>query len=200
MKRLLLATNNRGKLSEMRALLDGLGLVLLDPGALHLRLEIEESGADYAANAGLKAKAFSIASGMWCLADDTGLEVDALGGAPGLRSARLIGSEGSDRMRRQHLLALLAPLPGPWTARFRCVVALAGPEGGMDFAEGECPGEIISEERGEAGFGYDPIFLLHGIGRTMAELELEEKNRLSHRAKAVLAILPILRSRLNPDT
>ena len=103
---------------------------------------------------------------------------------------------GSDEQRRQRLLTMLAPHPRPWTARFRSVVALASPEGRIDLAEGECRGEIIPEERGEMGFGYDPIFLLQATGRTMAELEMEGKNRLSHRANAIQAILPILRSRL----
>jgi XTP/dITP diphosphohydrolase len=195
-KSLLLGTKNKGKLAELQALLDGLGVALLDPQTLDLQLDVDEVGADYASNASLKAGTFSAASGMWCLADDTGLEVDALDGAPGLRSARLIGPSGTDKQRRQRLLTLLAPHSRPWTARFRSVVALAGPQGEMDLAEGECLGEIIPDERGEMGFGYDPIFLLCGVGRTMAELEMEEKNRISHRANAVQAILPILRKRL----
>lgn len=193
---LLLGTKNKGKLAELRALLDGLGVALLDPQNLDLKLDVDEVGADYASNASLKAATFSAASGMWCLADDTGLEVEALEGAPGLHSARLIGPTGTDAQRRQRLLNLLAPHPRPWRARFLSVVALASPGGAIDLAEGECQGEIIPEERGEMGFGYDPIFLLHGIGRTMAELEMEEKNRLSHRANAIQAILPILRKRL----
>ncbi len=184
MERLLLGTTNKGKLAELRALLGG------------AQLEVDECGDDYPSNASLKAVAFSAATGIWCLADDTGLEVDVLGGAPGLHSARLIGPSGSDEQRRQRLLTMLAPHPRPWTARFRSVVALASPEGRIDLAEGECRGEIIPEERGEMGFGYDPIFLLQATGRTMAELEMEGKNRLSHRANAIQAILPILRSRL----
>ena len=197
MKKLLLATNNKGKQMELRALLGGLGLSLVDPESLHLQLEVDESGETYAINAGLKAAAFSAASGMWCLADDSGLEVDALGGAPGLHSARLTGAKGNDRQRRTRLLALLAPHPRPWTACFRCVVALTGPEGKIDLAEGECRGEVILEERGKMGFGYDPIFLVQNTGRTMAELDMDEKNRLSHRANAIQAILPILRRRLS---
>jgi XTP/dITP diphosphohydrolase len=199
MKKLLLASNNEGKLRELRALLEGLELDLLDPGSLMLKLEVEESGDDYASNASLKAAAFSSASSMWCLADDSGLEVDALGGAPGLHSARLVGPKGSDQSRRTYLLSLLVVHPRPWTARFRSVVALASPEGAIDLAEGECPGEVIPDERGDMGFGYDPIFLLQGMDRTMAELEMEEKNRHSHRAHAVQEILPILRKRLGLD-
>jgi XTP/dITP diphosphohydrolase len=199
MQKLLLASNNEGKLRELRALLKGLQLDLLDPESLKLKLHVEESGDDYASNARLKAIAFAEASGIWCLADDSGLEVDALGGAPGLHSARLIGPGGSDEARRARLLALLSAHPRPWTAKFRSVVALANPEGEIDLAEGECPGEIIHEERGDGGFGYDPIFLLKGVGRTMAELGMEEKNRLSHRAHATGALLPVLRSRLGLD-
>ncbi len=199
MQKLLLASNNVGKLRELRALLQGLQLILLDPESLKLKLEVEESGDDYETNARLKAAAFAEASGLWCLADDSGLEVDALGGAPGLHSARLVGPGGSDEERRARLLALLSAHPRPWTARFRSVVALANPEGEIDLAEGECPGEIIPEERGDGGFGYDPIFLLSGVGRTMAELGMEEKNLLSHRANAMHALLPVLRSRMGLD-
>lgn len=199
MKKLLLATNNKGKQLELRALLGGLGLSLVDPETLHLQLEVDESGATYAINAGLKAAAFSAASGMWCLADDSGLEVDALGGAPGLHSARLTGPKSNDRQRRKRLLTLLAPHPRPWTASFRCVVALTGPEGEIDLAEGDCHGEVILEERGKMGFGYDPIFLVQNTGRTMAELEMDEKNRLSHRANAIQEILPNLHHRLGLD-
>ena len=196
MQELLLATNNRGKIEELNALLEGLNLRLFTPRILGLRLEVEESGASYASNAELKAKAFSEASGMWCLADDSGLEVDVLGGLPGLHSARLIGSQRSDKERRQHLLSLLEPHPRPWKARFRSVVALASPDGEVELAEGECLGEVIPEERGTGGFGYDAIFLLQGLNQTMAELTMVEKNRLSHRAQSILAILPVLRQRL----
>ena len=196
MQELLLATNNEGKIKELWALLEDLDLRLRTPRDMDLQVEVNEVGDDYALNAGLKARAFSKASGMWCLADDSGLEVDVLGGLPGLHSARLIGPDRSDRDRRQHLLLLLASHPRPWTARFRSVVALANPSGEIELAEGECLGEVIPEERGTMGFGYDAIFLLQGIGRTMAELDLETKNRLSHRARSIRAILPRLRLRL----
>ena len=113
-----------------------------------------------------------------------------------MHSARLAGSGSSDVDRRNHLLSLLGSHPRPWTARFRCVVALAGPEGGIDLAEGECEGEIIPDECGNGGFGYDSIFLVKGLGRTMAEIRPEEKNRASHRARAVQALLPTLKMRL----
>ncbi len=191
---LLLASHNAGKLRELSALLVELELSLITPAELGLHLDVEESGQDYAENAGLKAGAYARESGIWTLADDTGLEVEALGGAPGLRSARLV--EGTDANRRSELLRLLSPHSPPWPARFRCCVALASPDGQVDLAHGACPGEIIRTARGAGGFGYDPIFLVHGTDKTMAELSLEEKNQLSHRARAVQAMLPVLRSRL----
>jgi XTP/dITP diphosphohydrolase len=196
MIRLLIATSNPGKLREIRALLDISGLVLIDPSMIGIRPQVEETGAQYADNAHLKASISARTSGIWTLADDSGLEVDVLGGAPGLQSARLGGPGSSDGLRRRLLLKKLHPHPQPWTARFRCVVALANPEGEVDLAEGTCLGEIIATERGSAGFGYDPIFLVQGTDYTMAELSLEEKNRLSHRAKAIKELLPTLKKRL----
>lgn len=199
MTTLLLATHNPGKRREIEDLLRHLRLRLVDLPTLGIHLAVEETGADYATNARLKALTYAQASGLWTLADDTGLEVDALGGAPGLHSARLLGPGHSDAERRQALLHLLHSHPRPWTARFRCTVALASPNGEIDLAEGTCPGEIIPEERGEHGFGYDPIFLVAGLACTMAELPLAEKNRISHRARAVQALLPMLRRRLGLD-
>ncbi|UCF59810.1 MAG: RdgB/HAM1 family non-canonical purine NTP pyrophosphatase [Anaerolineaceae bacterium] len=196
MKKLLLASGNPGKQHELRALLDIPGLVLLDPSSLNLDLQLSETGEDYSSNAELKASAYAHASGMWALADDSGLEVDVLEGAPGPRSARLGASHLSDADRRQVLLEMLHPHPRPWKARFCAVVALASPEGVIDLTEGICEGEIISEERGTGGFGYDPIFLVHGMDRTMAELSMDEKNQLSHRSKAIEALMPVLRRRL----
>lgn len=198
---LLLATRNPGKLSEMRELLSGIPVDLLTPADIGPLPDVEEAGLTYSENARLKAATLARASGRWTLADDTGLEVGALGGAPGLHSARLIpfnagGHRPSDADRRRRLLDLLAPHPRPWTARFRCVVALASPEGEVDLAEGVCLGEIVPEERGSSGFGYDPLFLLEGMGKTMAELSTLEKNRLSHRARAVTALLPVLARRM----
>ncbi len=196
MATLLLATTNPGKLLELRALLSDLPLTLLDPLSLSLDIEVEETGDTYGENARLKARAFARASGHWSLADDTGLEVEALGGAPGLRSARLAGPAATDADRRRHLLTALRPHPRPWRARFRSTLALGGPDGSLESAEGICQGEIIPQERGTGGFGYDPIFLIRGTERTMAELSLEEKNRLSHRARAAEALRPILKTRL----
>lgn len=189
---LILASQNRGKQAEMRALLAGLPLELLGPDDLDRKIQIEETGGDYAENAILKARSFAEAFGYWTMGDDTGLEVEVLDGAPGLHSARLVGPGRSDSDRRQHLLALLAKHERPWRARFVCVVALASPGGEVVVRRGECLGEIIHEERGQWGFGYDPIFLVEGTHQTMAELSMEEKNQLSHRARAVQALLPEL--------
>jgi XTP/dITP diphosphohydrolase len=192
--KLLLATNNRGKVAEIKALLNGLGIQLLTPAGLGLQLEVAEDGATYAENASKKASAFAHLSGLVSLADDSGLEVDALGGKPGLHSHRFAPQPGAtDADRRRFLLARLSGRPRPWTARFRATVAVALPSGEVRLASGECEGEIIPEERGSGGFGYDPIFLLPELGRTMAELGMEEKNRLSHRARAVQNAIPILK-------
>lgn len=190
---LLIATTNRGKQAEFRQLLRGLKAHLLFPQDLGLSLEVKESGQTYAENAALKARVWAQASGLLTLADDSGLEVEALGGAPGLYSARYAPQpQATDADRRRHLLRNLAGHPRPWKAQFRCVLAIAEPQGPIHFAEGVCPGEIIPEERGAHGFGYDPIFLLPQKGKTMAELTPEEKNRLSHRGRAVQAAWPLL--------
>jgi XTP/dITP diphosphohydrolase len=193
MKRLLLATRNPGKLIEMQDLLQGLPLELILPESILPDLEVVEDGSTYAENAARKALAYQRGSGMVVLADDSGLEVDALGGAPGLHSARYSPIPGAkDADRRALLLSNLALHPRPWVAHFHCTVAIATPAGELNFTEGDCPGEIIPVERGTNGFGYDPIFLLASSNRTMAELPTAEKNHLSHRALAVQAALPIL--------
>jgi XTP/dITP diphosphohydrolase len=197
MSKILVATLNMGKLKEIQALLADLPIELITPADLNLEMVVEETGNSYAENAGLKAVAFAKASGLISLADDSGLEVDALDGLPGLHSARFAPWSGaSDADRRALLLEKLRLKDRPWTARFRCVVALATPTGEVQFAEGICPGEIIPEERGESGFGYDPIFLIPELGKTMAELDMEEKNKLSHRGRAVRAAHIILRQML----
>jgi len=194
---LLIATTNLGKLRELKILLASRGLELTDLRQVDLDLAVVEDGPDYDSIARRKATLYAAASGLWTIADDTGLEVDALGGAPGVRTARLSEDDAS---RRAKLLQLLAAHPRPWTARFRCSVALASPRGEVAIGRGDCEGEILPEERGDHGFGYDPIFLVAGTHYTMAELPLIEKNRLSHRARAVRALLPELRARLtSPD-
>ncbi len=192
MAKLLLASTNPGKLLEIQDLLPGFELLL--PQHLGLELEVEETGRTYAENAGLKARAYCQVSGLPALADDSGLEVDCLDGAPGLHSARYAGRhDASDADRRALLLRNLDGCPRPWQAHFHCTVAVAIPGGQVFFADGDCPGEIIPEERGSNGFGYDPIFLLPELGLTMAELSRDQKNQLSHRARAVKAALPIIK-------
>ena len=164
MMKLLLATNNQGKLAELKSLLSGFNLELLTPADLDLDLEVEERGLSYMENAVLKAAIFADAAKVWTLADDTGLEVEALGGAPGLYSARYAPQPGAtDKDRRQHLLKELEATPQPWKAAFQCVVAMVGPEGSPIITKGTCPGKIVSKERGEGGFGYDKIFELDEV-------------------------------------
>lgn len=193
--KLLLATTNPGKIIELRALLAGLPVDILTPADINLHLDVVEDGLTYAENAAKKATAFARASGLTSLADDSGLEVDVLGGAPGLYSARYSPKPGAtDKDRRTFLLQNTSATnqPRPWRARFVATVAVSGADGSADWAEGECLGEIIPEERGTGGFGYDPIFLFPELGRTMAELSDEEKNQISHRARAVQAAKPIV--------
>src|SRR5215217_7020330 len=220
---LLIATNNQGKIKELHELLDDLEIDLITPPQLNLDLEVIEDGLTYAENAAKKAVAFARASGLISLADDSGLEVDALNGEPGLYSARYGSTDGeklSDAGRRQYLLQKLHDKPHPWTARFHATIAIATPgnvtlreakglgddqaetlrslhylrvtDTDVYLAEGWCEGEIIPEERGTGGFGYDPIFLLPDLGKTTAELSMDEKNHLSHRARAVMNAKPIL--------
>jgi len=191
--KLLLATNNQDKIEELRALLADLPLEIVLPASLGLDLDVEEDGSTYAENAAKKAVAFAAASHLISLADDSGLELAALGGAPGLYSARYSSKPGStDADRRAYLLENLHGKAPPWTARFHATLAIAGPDGIVRLAEGDCPGEIVPTERGSGGFGYDPIFLLSEPDKTMAELSSEEKNRLSHRARAMEKAKPIL--------
>ena len=195
MKQLLIATNNKGKIKELQDLLKETGVELITPSQINLDLDVVEDGQTYAENAAKKAVAFAQASGLISLADDSGLEVDALNGAPGLYSARYgssTGSKLSDAERRAFLIRNLQNMPRPWTGRFHATIAVAVPNGETHLAEGFCLGEIIPEERGTGGFGYDPIFLLSELGKTMAELPMEEKNHLSHRARAVMNARPIL--------
>jgi XTP/dITP diphosphohydrolase len=193
MHTLLVATQNRGKLVEMRTLLARLPAQVVTPDEVGITLDVIEDGHSYAENAAKKALAFCRASGLVTLADDSGLEVDALDGRPGIHSARLAPWENAtDADRRALLLKLLHGLPRPWTAHFHCTVAIAIPPERLEFAEGDCPGEIIPEECGSDGFGYDPIFYLPDRQATMAELGRRVKNQISHRARAVQAAIPIL--------
>jgi non-canonical purine NTP pyrophosphatase (RdgB/HAM1 family) len=184
--KLLLATTNTGKQAELAALLEGLPLQIFTPRMLQLELHVEETGTSYYENALLKVRSYCHASHLPSLADDTGLEVDALKGAPGLHSARFIaGPDASDQDRRRKLLFCLEPYPQPWLAHFTCTAVLAHPDGRHWIGSGNCAGCIIAIARGRNGFGYDPIFELTGVKKTMAELTMAEKNTLSHRALAI---------------
>jgi len=185
MPKLLMATNNQGKAREYRHLLEGLPFQLVTPAEAGIDMTVDERYGTFEENAQLKATSYASLSRLIALADDSGLEVDALGGAPGIRSARFAGDEADDKDRVQHLLAKLKEVP--WekrTARFRCVIAIATPEGRTELCHGECPGVIAFEPKGDNGFGYDPAFYLPEFGKTMAELPPEMKNQVSHRAKA----------------
>ena len=244
MNKLLIATNNQGKIDELQELLRDLNIKLITPADIYLDLDVIEDGLTYTENATKKAVAFAQASGLISLADDTGLEVDALDGAPGLYSKRYgspsaslplnpkdLGGAGGgylpDAERRKYLISQLQATPRPWAARFRATIAIAIPANHVILSEaknlelqqaetlrspasttlslrsarddlrvthteGICEGEIIPEDRGTNGFGYDPIFFFPELGKTMAELSMDEKNRLSHRARAVMNAKEIL--------
>lgn len=215
---MLLATTSQKKLVELKAIFAGLPLVLVTPGDLGLDLDVEETGDTFAANARLKAEAFAAASGRIALADDSGLEIDALQGEPGVRSRRYAGPTAGDAERMALVLERLRDVPeAERTARFRCVMAVAvpamSPPATWDAAllsaapptpgeqvavellgtvEGVCQGLIAAAPRGQNGFGYDPIFLLPERGRTMAELSAEEKHAISHRGRAGVAARRLL--------
>jgi XTP/dITP diphosphohydrolase len=192
---LLLATTSAGKLRELRQLFADLPLRLVAPAEVGLDLDPEETGATFRENAVIKATAFARASGLPSLADDSGLEVDALGGEPGVRSRRYAGPNASDADRIALLLSKLEDVPaGRRNARFRCVMALAEPDRLIGTVEGTCAGRIAPAPRGHNGFGYDPIFWLPEQERTMAELPDHEKNAISHRGRAGAAAHGLIRT------
>jgi XTP/dITP diphosphohydrolase len=183
--RLLIATHNRGKLIEYQEMFAALPFDLVTLDDVGIRDDVEETGATFAENARLKAIAYARQSGLLTLADDSGLQVDALGGAPGVQSKRYAGANKSDADRIVFLLDKLRDVPpGKRAARFRCAIALATPDGALWETDGACEGEIAFAPRGENGFGYDPIFHVAARGVRMAELSTAEKNRVSHRARA----------------
>lgn len=185
MRDLLLATSNLHKLEEYRAIFSGIPFRLLSLRNIQLDLDVEESGTSFAENAQLKALAYAQASGILSLADDSGLEIDALGEAPGIYSARFAGTETSYAERFRIILEQLRDVPAAQrTARFRCAITIAEPTGYYRTVEGTLEGEIALAPRGEHGFGYDPIFYVPELGKTTAELEPEQKHRISHRGRA----------------
>lgn len=194
--KLLLATTNRGKVREMRERIAALGLEVLSLADVGIG-PVEETGSTFEENAALKAVSAARASGLWAVAEDSGLEVHALGGRPGVYSARFAGPDASDEENNQKLLAAMAGIPVEGRgARFRAVMVLASPQGETWSAEGVCEGRIAFAPRGEGGFGYDPLFVYGD--RTFAEMSLAEKEAVSHRGRALRAMIALIESLL-PD-
>lgn len=190
------ATDNRHKITEMMSIMKSFGLDIIPKSETAAAgLEVEETGTTFEENSRLKAEAVMRATGMTAVADDSGLVVDALGGAPGVYSARFSGEGATDEKNNQKLLALMENVPDEnRQAKFVSVITLAGPDGQIITARGECPGRIGRTPEGDNGFGYDPLFIPDGYSVTYAQLSAEEKNKISHRAKALEA----LRRRLLP--
>ena len=196
-RKLLLATNNQAKVREYRRLFQNLPLELITPTDLDITTKVNEVGESLKENARLKASILAKESQLVSLADDSGLEVDALGGEPGQLSARYAGEGASDSERIGYLLKRLKGIP--WEKRsayFRCIVAIATPNSTIEFCSGKCRGSITFKPRGEGGFGYDPIFYLPKLNKTMAELPMEIKNQVSHRGQAAREAYQVL-ERLN---
>jgi len=194
--RLLVATMNAGKLAEYQRLLDGVpGLELESMASLSEPVDVVEDRDSFWANAQKKATEIAAVAGMACLADDSGLEVDALGGRPGVRSARYSGEGATDARNNWKLLEELSEVPaGRRTARFRCAIVVVDADGReIATVEGVCEGHIASGPKGTHGFGYDPVFVPDGYAQTMAELGAETKNTISHRARASAKLVPVLR-------
>lgn len=193
MNELLIASNNTNKLGEIKAILGDIPVKLLTPSDLDITIDVPEDGNSYYENALKKAQAFFTLSGMVTLADDSGLEVEALGGLPGLRSHRFSPIvDATDKDRRDHLIHRLSTFDRPWSATFHCEIVIMDKAGCISQVHGTCYGEIIMEERGANGFGYDPIFFMPDQNATMAELSDKIKNMVSHRADALRNAVPIL--------
>lgn len=192
---LVLATANVGKFQEIVAILSDLRMSFLSLALLHGYVPPQEVGVSYAENAAAKAMAAARFSGCWALADDSGLEVEALGGQPGVHSSRYLGPSATDWERNRRILEMLTGTPAPRRgARFECVVAVAGPGGELWVSHGSCQGMIAEAPCGDGGFGYDPIFIIPELGVTLASLPPSVKNRVSHRARALENAKPALRS------
>lgn len=188
---LLAATGNPGKFKEIKAILRRLNIKVISPKDISLHINVAETGSSYSENARIKAEAYQQVSGLPVLADDSGLEVQALDGAPGIHSARFSPKENAlDADRREFLLRQLQGKAHPWNAHFQCTAILLLPGGKLVEKNGRCDGVIIPEERGKYGFGYDPIFYIPEFAATMAELEPSIKNQISHRARALQALIP----------
>ncbi|NLY88256.1 MAG: XTP/dITP diphosphatase [Firmicutes bacterium] len=199
MPRLVLASKNKGKLRELKKMLAGSSWELYSAADFPQLPPVVEDGETFRENAVKKALLVAGILKEWTLADDSGLEVDALNGAPGVFSARFAGEPGNDKKNNEKLLRLLADIPlEQRTARFRCALALASPEGEVWTTERTCEGLIAPAPRGDQGFGYDPLFYLPELGVTMAELPEEKKNEISHRGKAMKDLLAHLKT-IAPD-
>ena len=195
--KLLFASHNPGKVAEVGCLLEGTGWRVMGLSAVGTDVDLVESGMTFEENASLKARQAAQVFKGWTLADDSGLEVDALGGEPGVFSARYAGPGATDADRVKRLLDRLIAVPDEKrTARFRCVMCLVDPDGDEHTFEGRVEGSISYHPRGTSGFGYDPVFIPQGEARTFAELGLGFKNRISHRAEAVRAVVAYLRTRV----
>lgn len=193
MNKLVIASRNRGKIAEYGEMLRDLPVEILSLADFPDLPEVRETGRTFRENALIKARAAAAATGLIALADDSGLEVDCLNGAPGVYSSRYAGPEQDDEANNRKLLAALEGVPmARRGARFRCVIAVVTPEGREFLSEGVCEGKISFAPRGSAGFGYDPLFLIPSLGKTFAELGPEVKNRISHRAQALRAARDLL--------
>ena len=192
---MIVATWNKGKIREIQEVLKGLGLRIYALSDIPNVPEIEEDGKSFAENALKKARFYSKHFGKLTIADDSGLEVDSLKGQPGVHSARYAGEGASSREKNQKLLREMKDVPiSKRGARFKCIIAVVSPDGREAIAEGECKGRIGFKEKGKKGFGYDPLFILPKYGKTMAELSLEAKNKISHRGKALRKIRKIIKT------
>lgn len=197
MKKVLIATNNSGKVKEFKKILSRLSIELISLGEVVSGFEIEETGKTFKENAILKAGECSCKTGFLTIADDSGLEIDALGGKPGVYSARFFG-DVSQEEKNQKILEMMKDIPKEKrTARFVCVIAIVTPKGEIKTTEGIMEGKIAFEVRGVNNFGYDPIFIPEGFTKTNAELTIEEKNKISHRGKALEKAIKILEEIIN---
>ncbi|AHF07971.1 XTP/dITP diphosphatase [Desulfitobacterium metallireducens] len=197
--KILLATQNQGKVKELQEMLSDASIEVLSLRDIPDWEEVEETGSTFAENAAIKAHAAAERTGYIVLADDSGLEVDALGGAPGVFSARYAGEPKDDERNNDKLLERLQEIPDEErTGRFRCALVIATPEGQEFLTEGTVEGRILRVRRGQEGFGYDPLFFIPDFGRTMAELTMIQKNKVSHRAQAMQKAIPILKDLVHP--
>lgn len=193
--KILLATQNQGKVRELQDMLSDAQIEVLSLRDVSNWEDVEETGSTFAENAALKAHAAAEKTGYISLADDSGLEVDALGGAPGVYSARYAGEPKDDERNNDKLLEALQDVPDEKrTGRFRCALVIVTPEGQEFLTEGTVEGRILHARRGQEGFGYDPLFFVSDFGRTMAELTMSQKNKISHRAQAMQKAIPILKN------